>query len=570
MASSRYGSESFFDPNACGAWERTYWEKGPDAALAYCEKKAKKLEALTEILRRVADLFPWRSNADQEISVELGCYNATLQLYRNDLLFLDPRSHLLGVSHSGRGEPGRTPFNYPDFRKRFYFEDELLAHISDKMARHERAYQVLGKCLSLPQFSVLRLFKSAHAGAFSVMDRVSLSQWYFFHLKALAKWSDRFQALKDDPDLAIGWLLPIGLKTNLKMMKLDRVHKDQILGQGAVAIVLENGVDETHSRFFGSVENHTTKVSSSAEIAHGTFVSGLISEAAPEAKIKVYSDGRHLTEEPESIINFSGWFTDCLSGLSTQPNALRQHVKYFHGEQSPRYRELELALSLPASVKQKMLRTLAQKEHIEVSSNLLGDLKDSLLIQAIGNRGVLLDQNDLVAQGHYWVSSSPERMRASIFVVSLNSNGLFPDSFSCLPGAKYAASTICAIGSDAYSTLPGDKFGYDSGTSFAAPFVTSVASLIRGKHPHLSLKKIRHCILQSATSIILGESGRPHFVEDPLQLLNYSLERIERSREIYGVGLLNAERALKLADTIVLNKSASRSWKNLSKKQRRP
>ncbi|MBY0529002.1 MAG: S8 family serine peptidase [Rhabdochlamydiaceae bacterium] len=564
MAASISPAKSFFDPNSCGTWERIFWERGPDAAMAYCEKKAARLKEIHRVLWKVWALTFTSTDIDHEILRELETCHLTFLRYQKDMIYLDPRTYQVEVIHRGKGEPGRTPFNFPDFRKRFYFEDELFAHISRKILRHERGHLALSKCLEMPQISALGFLMGANANNVTIQDRLCLARWDFVHLSAIKKWSNRLHLLNTRPDLVMDWLLPVSLKENLELMKFQAVHKDKVLGEGAVGFVFEYGLDETHSKLISSVENHIEKTCSLSDVEHGTFVSGIIAKAAPRAKIKVYSNGKYLDEGTERIINFSAWFADDLSSLSAYPEALHTHTQFCYGEQSLVYKEMQLALSLPTSIKQVALRSLAHRTHVQASTENFGDLKGSLLIQSIGNRGVLLDRNPLVEQGHYWISKSLKRMSRCIFVVCLDSNGLFPNPCSCLPGKKYAAMTICAIGTDVYSTCPADQFGYQSGSSFSAPFVTSVALLIRGKYPELSLKQIRQCILKGATPIVIDELGRPQRVKEIFELLNYSSTRIQRSREIYGVGLLNAERSLNLAGEL-----ASKSkLKSLAKKQR--
>ena len=83
----------------------------------------------------------------------------------------------------------------------------------------------------------------------------------------------------------------------------------------------------------------------------------------------------------------------------------------------------------------------------------------------------------------------PDRRGSSIQVVNLLANGIYPDLDSNLPGEQFAEITICAIGTDVLSTLPENKYGTMSGTSMAAPFVTSVALLLKA-FPKLSREEI--------------------------------------------------------------------------------
>ena len=62
------------------------------------------------------------------------------------------------------------------------------------------------------------------------------------------------------------------------------------------------------------------------------------------------------------------------------------------------------------------------------------------------------------------------------------------------------AVDIFAPGVDIYSTMPGDKYDTNSGTSMAAPVVTGVAALIWSYFPELSLKEIKSILISSGES----------------------------------------------------------------------
>lgn len=69
------------------------------------------------------------------------------------------------------------------------------------------------------------------------------------------------------------------------------------------------------------------------------------------------------------------------------------------------------------------------------------------------------------------------------------------------PFSNYGPKTvdIFAPGVDIYSTIPGNKYERNSGTSMASPVVTGVAALIMSYYPELSASEVRQVILDSAT-----------------------------------------------------------------------
>lgn len=64
---------------------------------------------------------------------------------------------------------------------------------------------------------------------------------------------------------------------------------------------------------------------------------------------------------------------------------------------------------------------------------------------------------------------------------------------------------IAAPGEGIYSTIPGGGYDYKTGTSMAAPHVTGVAALIKGKYPDLTMTEIKETILSAVDyPIVIG------------------------------------------------------------------
>ena len=60
---------------------------------------------------------------------------------------------------------------------------------------------------------------------------------------------------------------------------------------------------------------------------------------------------------------------------------------------------------------------------------------------------------------------------------------------------------LAAPGTGIYSTIPGDAYGTNTGTSMAAPHVTGVAALIKSRYPNLTATQIKAAIMEGVTPV---------------------------------------------------------------------
>ena len=111
----------------------------------------------------------------------------------------------------------------------------------------------------------------------------------------------------------------------------------------------------------------------------------------------------------------------------------------------------------------------------------------TLLVAAAGNNGGAVIQ--------------PARYTSCLAVSAIDSANTIASFSSRGPQIE-----LCAPGVNILSTLPGNRYGYLSGTSMAAPHVSGAAALCRGTHRGNSMQKIRKILLSTATD--LGSGGR--------------------------------------------------------------
>lgn len=97
---------------------------------------------------------------------------------------------------------------------------------------------------------------------------------------------------------------------------------------------------------------------------------------------------------------------------------------------------------------------------------------------------------------------------------------------------------VFAPGYKIYSTMPGNKYGFENGTSMASPVVAGIAALTLSYYPELTAKQLKQIIIQSALKpgIKVFKPG----TSDKVNLSDISVSG----------GFTNAYEAIKLADSI--------------------
>ncbi len=120
--------------------------------------------------------------------------------------------------------------------------------------------------------------------------------------------------------------------------------------------------------------------------------------------------------------------------------------------------------------------------------------KDVLLVQAAGNNHRNLDSVD--------VFPNDSRNGAVEFVDNFIAVGAVNRSLTKKMVAQFSnygkeRVDLFAPGTEVYSTLPGNRYGFDHGTSMAAPMVAGVAALIRSHYPKLTAAQVKGILMES-------------------------------------------------------------------------
>jgi thermitase len=114
-----------------------------------------------------------------------------------------------------------------------------------------------------------------------------------------------------------------------------------------------------------------------------------------------------------------------------------------------------------------------------------------LFVAAAGNEHQDTDQVD----NYYYPSAYRLSNIISVAATDIHNN-LLPSS-----NWGYKKVDVTAPGENIYSTLPGGRYGYMSGTSQATAFVTGVAALLLSMDPTLTPQELRQIIISSVDKI---------------------------------------------------------------------
>jgi len=135
--------------------------------------------------------------------------------------------------------------------------------------------------------------------------------------------------------------------------------------------------------------------------------------------------------------------------------------------------------------------------------------KNVLLVHAAGNEDDNLDVSQHYPSSFYMDGSTPPNL-LTIGASGPTDDENLPASFSNYSKRQV---DVFAPGVGIYSTLPGNKYGNESGTSMASPVTAGIAAVLKSYYPSLSAADLKRLIRQSAqvhhTQVLVpGENGK--------------------------------------------------------------
>jgi subtilisin family serine protease len=224
-----------------------------------------------------------------------------------------------------------------------------------------------------------------------------------------------------------------------------------------------NGIDDDGNGYIDDVNgwdfynNDNTLYDEYSTDSHGTMVSGII--AANENNIGIMGISPNVTLLPLKFIGSGGGYT------------------------SDAIRAIEYAERMGVSV---MNCSFGGPDDNRALKEAMAD-SDILFICAAGNSGA-----NVQAQPVYPACFGLSNI---IPVTSINNTG------SLAENANYGLSLIAAPGKNIWTTIPGRAYGYGSGSSFAAAFVTGTVALIKSIFKDLTNLQIKEKIINGLSHL---------------------------------------------------------------------
>ncbi|HVZ76530.1 MAG TPA: S8 family peptidase [Gemmatimonadaceae bacterium] len=133
------------------------------------------------------------------------------------------------------------------------------------------------------------------------------------------------------------------------------------------------------------------------------------------------------------------------------------------------------------------------------------DAHGVLMVHAAGNDGKDVDTGDNFPSPYY-LDGGRAKLWIEVGASSWKGGDTLATSFSNYGQTRV---DVFAPGEDILSTIPGNKYERDSGTSMASPVVAGLAALIMSYYPQLSAADVKAIILASATRYTSQQVAKP-------------------------------------------------------------
>ena len=242
-------------------------------------------------------------------------------------------------------------------------------------------------------------------------------------------------------------------------------------GQGVVVAVIDTGVDLDHREFAGRIVQGYDFVDNDIFAddgnGHGTHVAGTIAGAYDDFGVTGVAFNSQIMPVRVLGSDGSGYTSDIISGIR------------FAADNNADVINLSLG---GGGYSQSMA------DAIEYATN-----RGSVVVMAAGNSGGISPEYPAAHAINYGLAVGAVDQYENLA------------SFSNLAGST-TIDYVTAPGVDIYSSIPGDRYAFYSGTSMATPHVAGAAALLRGYDPSLSAESIEDLLTGTASNNISDSS----------------------------------------------------------------
>jgi cell wall-associated protease len=137
--------------------------------------------------------------------------------------------------------------------------------------------------------------------------------------------------------------------------------------------------------------------------------------------------------------------------------------------------------------------------------------KDVLFVMALGNDGLDLDDPNNTNFPNDTKPQSNSEFVDNVLTVGALTLSFDTDMVASFSNYGKESLDIFAPGNKIYSTVPGNAYKFEGGTSMAAPAVAGIAALVRSYYPDLSAAQVKRIIMESGVApqgkVVVGEGS---------------------------------------------------------------
>lgn len=294
------------------------------------------------------------------------------------------------------------------------------------------------------------------------------------------------RTVPDDPDLGLLWGLDNqGQAGGVADADIDAPEAwDQATGSGAVVAVIDTGIDLTHPDLDDNLWSNPGEIAGNGldddGNGHVDDVNGydFVNEDADPTDD--HSHGTHVA----GTIAAEGGNGEGIAGVAW--NARLMAVKVFDStgfaNEFDMIQAIEYAALEGADISNHSWASYEFSQGIHDAIRLAGE-QGQLFVAAAGN-----ESNDNDAVPDYPASFDLDNVVSVAATTASDTLAWF---------SNFGATTVDlgAPGEGIYSTLPGNRYGYQDGTSMATPHVSGTAALLLSRNPDLSAEELKSILL---------------------------------------------------------------------------